>query len=307
MDFQFPPALDTVPLFHQGKTRDTFPTASAGTLLIVATERLSTHNVIHQSAVPYKAQVLTALTIFWLKRVLEQQGIAHHLVAYGPAIYEHLQGDRSQYPDDLHLRAIVVKKLKMIPIEFIFRAYLAGSLYRSFYSKGKEDPYGLRLLPGLELMHEFPDPAFTPTQKSADDEPMDAADVWFIQAKAVNLARNTFLSVRRHMRDRGLELVDSKFEIGLNEKEDVVLADEVATPDSSRFCRRSDIKLGQEPPWLDKQVARDEAERIWAGGEKAPLTFNPGVVQRLSDTYFEVFAGITGMHLKEFQGRFMGD
>jgi len=297
---KFAPALSNLPLIYQGKTRDTFPCKSQDELFIVATGRLSTHNIIHLSRVPQKPEVLTALTVFWLIHVLEKHGIRHHLIAYGDEIYRHLPGKRSDYPLDLHHRAIVVKKLMVIPVEFILRGYLGGSLGK-LYLKGLPNPYGNILEPGLQLMAPFSPPIFTPTDKSDTDDPLNGADVARSHPQACRISLQTFTLVRDHMRSLGLEFVDSKFELGLDDSGRVVLADEIATPDSSRFCRLSDIKLGVEPPWLDKQIARDEAERIWGDGPKVPLEFSPKIIQKLSDTYLDLFATIAGMELHDFQ------
>lgn len=300
-DPKFAPALTTLKLVHQGKTRDTFGTKSSDRLLIVATQRLSTHNIIHLSEVPHKEEVLTALTIFWLTELLEKRGIKHHLVSYGTDIYRNLPGGRSDYPTDLHHRAIVVKKLSMVPVEFIYRGYLAGSLFKSFYSKGLPNPYGISLKEGLPLMTPFPHPLFTPTDKSETDEPLDATATSVTYPDASHISLQVFIMVRDHLRALGLELVDSKFEVGMDELGDVTIADEITTPDSSRFCELSEITLGSEPPWLDKQLARDEAERIWGNGKKYPLKFSPEIIRKLSDTYLGIFHRITGRKLQDYQ------
>jgi len=305
---KYPPALTNLPLVHQGKTRDTFLTKSPDKLLIVATQRLSTHNIIHLSEVPCKDQVLTALTVYWLINHLESAGVNHHMVAYGSNIYNYLPGNRSDYPDDLHLRAIVVKKLEMIPVEFIFRGYLVGSLWKEFYSKGLPNPYGVNLEPGLPLMSPFSEPIFTPTDKSETDEPLSTQETAQVHFEATAVCFKTFTLVRDHLRALGLELVDSKFEVGVCRRSGLAIttiADEIATPDSSRFCDKSKIQIGKEPPWLDKQIARDEAERIWGKDKKVPLTFSSEIISVLSNTYLDIFARIAGMDLGKFQSQNM--
>jgi len=301
MNPKFTAAVLCLKLIHQGKTRDTFETRDSETLLIVATNRLSTHNVIHLSEVPHKGQVLTALTIFWLKELLEKNGIKHHLVAYGTDIYKHLPGNLSNYPKYLHNHAIIVKKLKMFPVEFIYRKYMTGSLFKNFYSKGLSNPYGLEIEPGLQQMSEFGIPVFTPTDKSATDEPLNAKATRENYPSASVMSLEVFTLISDYLKKLGLELVDSKFEIGVDNLECVTIADEIATPDSSRFCEISEITLGNEPSWLDKQVARDEAERIWGKGEKHPLEFNSDIIRQLSATYLRIFHRITGMKLQDFQ------
>lgn len=296
------PALDNLQLFHQGKTRDTFLLPDhPDLLLVVATDRLSTHNIVHRSRVPRKGEVLTALTVFWADEVLESNAIPHHVVAYGSDIYEYLPGRPINYPTDLRYRALVIRRLRMYPVEFVVRAYLAGSLYKEFVSKGLHNPYGIPIPPKSPLMKPFWQPVCTPTDKSATDDPRDASKTAARYPGAMRLAMSVFTVVRQHLNERGLELVDSKFEIGTGTRHRPVLVDEIATPDSSRFCKRTDIELGKEPQWLDKQIARNEAERLWGSGRRIPLSFSTEVVYALSDTYMDLFRSIAETTLDEFQ------
>lgn len=302
------PWILTLPLVYQGKTRDTFQAQWTDPndkrrppLLIVATDRISTHDVVHHSTIKQKGEVLTALTIARLIDVLERAGVAHHLVAYGREIYKYLPGKESDYPPNLHHRAIVVLRLDIIMVEFILRAYLGGSLWNTYYSKGLENPYRLALPSGLPLMYQFEEPIFTPTVKSDTDPALVSEEVEREYPAVVTLVRKVFDLGRKHLHEVGLELVDTKFELGLDEDGRLILADEVMTPDSSRFARLADIREGKNPPWLDKQVARDEAERVWAGGEKKPLVFDSNTVRKLIETYLEIFELIVGMPLAKFQ------
>jgi phosphoribosylaminoimidazole-succinocarboxamide synthase len=312
----FRPLLPNFPLLHQGKTRDTyvFPyaigaTANEELLLVHATDSISTHDIVHESTIPLKGQVLTALTVFWFMHVLRKSDLPNHMIAYGSRIYDYLPDKYEPYPKDLHLSAIVVRKLDIIPVEFIFRSYLAGSLYREFYIKGEPDPYGLNLPPGLPKMRRFDDLVFTPTKKSDEehDPPLRADAVEKEHPIPYALSRHAYKKMREYLNVRGLALVDSKFEVGVDRKNGKsYLADEVATPDSSRFARTDLITEGEDPPWLDKQIARDEAERRWREGEpRGPLTFHPFTVSRLADVYKDVFKRITGMSLAAFQQEHM--
>lgn len=298
---KYPGVLPGLELIHQGKTRDTY--RAGDKRLVVASDRLSTHNVVHLSEVPRKGEVLTALTVFWLKQVLEPEGVIHHLKACGRKIYDHLPGKPSDYPADLHHRAIVVQDLAMLPVEMIFRNYLAGSLYDKFHAKKLANPYGVVLPADMQLMKPFGLPVFTPTDKSETDDPLNAAAVNAQYPEAVEMARKAFILIGNYLRDRDMELVDSKFELGVDQTKGVVLADEIATPDSSRFTQLSLIKIGENPEWLDKQVARDEAEHIWGKGLKVPLQFDLDVVRHLTQTYHNVFGEITGVLLEEFQAK----
>lgn len=297
---KFSPTVANLRLVHQGKTRDTFATNDPDLLLVVATDRLSTHNVIHESVVPGKGEVLTALTIFWLVDVLEAEGIPHHLVAYGKQIFDYLPGSVGDYPPELQHRAIIVCKYEVHRVEFIFRAYMTGSLWR-IHSKGQPDPYYLNLPQGLRLMSKFESPIFTPTEKSEIDDPLRSSSVRSAYPMATRLSELVFERTRFVLNHVGLEMVDSKLEIGIDQYGKPVLVDEVATPDSSRFCLLSAIKEGEDPPWFDKQIARDEAERIWGTNPKIPLMFSPEITMEISSRYRSLFSIVTGQDLNQFQ------
>ena len=300
------PELKNLPLIHQGKTRDTFEArwpeyngSFWSPRLIVATNRLSTHNVVHKSTIPYKDEVLTALTIFWLVDVLGRAGIHHHLVAFGKNIYEYLPGKTRDYPANLHYCAIVVKTLDMCPVEFIQRKYLAGSLWR-LLRDGKKNPYG-KLARKPVLMMQFRSPLSTPTDKSETDDPQRASMVRAKYPQGVAIFREAYRLMRQHTNRVGIEVVDCKGEGGKDELGRFVIADEFGTPDCSRFCEKDKIVIGQEPAWLDKELARQEAERVWGNGPRVPLTFSPAVIAHLSTTYLDIFERIVGVPLVRFQ------
>lgn len=296
------PFLDSLPLYSQGKSRDTFEIPGHDDkLLVVSTPRISTHNIVHLSKIPHKDEVLTALTIFWCKEVLEKAGFPHHLLAYGQSIYDYLPEDNDSYPGDLHRKAIIVRKLTITPIEFIFRNYMAGSVYHDFYAKGLPNPYGIDFMPGLPLMYEFARAAFTPTEKSDTDDPKNAAFVMDRFPEEVQLVERSLGAIRRHLNERGIELVDSKEEVGRDASGKLYIADEIATPDCSRFCELSAIREGEEPAWLDKQIARDAALKMWGSNPRECLIFEPDVVMHLSKTYLGLFERITGKSLAAFR------
>ena len=273
-------------------------------LLIVATDRLSTHNIVHESLIPMKGQVLTALTVFWLTQIFPLLGLRHHLVAYGKDIFDYLPGKPSDYPADLDLRAIVVERLSVLPIEFIFRGYMSGSFYDKYYSKGIVNPYGITLPTGLQLMSKLSSVIFTPTEKSETDDPLESASVLNRWPEACELAYNAFYLTRMRLRGRGFEQIDGKYEIGVDSAGNFYVVDEIGTPDSCRFCSPKSIVVGSEPPWLDKQIARDAAVKIWGKGPKRPLVFSADIIEGLSGTYLKMFAGITDFSLTRFHQNF---
>lgn len=295
------PGLDPI---HQGKVRDTFATVDPEVLLLVATDRISTHNVVHASLVPLKGQILTALTVFWTE-VLCEDDIPHHILASGQDIYDFLPMTDQPYPEDLHLRAVAVRKLDMLPFELIFRGRMAGSLWSEYYSKGIPNPYGLELPSELELMSPFDSPIFTPTEKSETDDPVRASDIRQAYPAHVGMAEELYRRGIRYALSRGIEIIDTKIEVGIDQYGRVCVGDEILTLDSSRFVQSADIVIGKNPPWADKQIVRDEAELIWGGKKKgSPIAFSKDTIRQAQDMYLRVFHQLTGMSLGEFQQKY---
>lgn len=278
---------------HSGKVRELYELPDPDLLLMVATDRVSTHNVLHASAIPKKGEVLTAQTVFFARHVLA--GIPTHIVAAGRRIWHYLPTS-NRYPDDLHLRSYVIRKRIPHPREFIFRKRNAGSLWRALQTGS--DPYGLNLPQGLPLMHEFSEPVFTPTQKSEHDEPVHFGETLQSYPNAVTLTGAAFGIMRTYLNRRGIELIDAKFEA-----DEHMLLDEFGTGDCSRFALVSDLVSGKEPPWLDKEPVRQAAAEAWGSGPKSPLTFTAEAVEGFRDHYLRSFELITGRMLDSFQAR----
>jgi phosphoribosylaminoimidazole-succinocarboxamide synthase len=291
---RFPSAVPGLVCIHQGKVRDTFEIPGRpDLLLVVATDRVSTHNIVHGSLIPGKGQALTELTVFWMNNIQDiDPDIDTHLYAHGDEIYSYIP--RQDCPTDLHLRAVIVRRLIMIPFEFIFRSRMAGSLWKDFYQKGQPNPYGLVLPPGLRLMSPFGETVFTPTDKSEMDDPRDANEVMRMYPEAYRLALSVYEKGRKHAAERGIEIIDGKFEVGIDDHGKVILADECLTPDSCRFVEASKIVVGNEPSLLDKQYLREEAELMWAGGKKTPVTFSPAVIEETMRRYSSIVQKLTG-------------
>ncbi len=165
---------------------------------------------------------------------------------------------------------------------------MAGSLWKDYYQKDLPNPYEIELPSGLQLMSPFTWTVFTPTDKSETDDPLSAAATLAKYPEAYDLALSVYQTGRSFAGEAGIEIIDGKFEIGIDEDGHVVLADECLTPDSCRFVRADGITVGQEPAWLDKQYLREEAERVWAGGKKVPLTFSPAVIDETTRRYEEI-------------------
>lgn len=292
------PYMNCLPVRHQGKVRDSFDgTTTPGTFLIIATDAVSTRNVAHKSLVPDKGYLLNALSIFWILEVLKRT--PHHIVAFGKKIYEHLPKNRP-YPDDLHMRAIVVKILKMVPVEFIERKRLCGSLYDKFYSKGLSNPYGIKLEPGLSLMHPFDQPIFTPTEKTATDDELNSNTVEYLLPEEVSMTHDVYRQGFEYAIKRGIEIIDTKEEVGRDKDGVLCLGDEWLTCDSSRFVDQNAISLGEMPPWQDKEIVRQDAMRQWANGPKVPLEFSEKILSDTSNAYHRIFEQLTGENMRSF-------
>jgi len=285
-----------LPHWHSGKVRNTYQIPNRKQLLLmVASDRLSTHNIVHLSPVPEKGELLTALSAFWLMGPLGS--ISHHIVAWGRRIYKYLPQEH-EYPLGLHHRAIVIHERKVTRIEFIFRNYLAGSLWR-VYQKS-EDPYRLRLRQGLPLMHRFSQPVFTPTEKSENDEPLPYGDVLGRAPAGVVATRRAFNIGTPYLAERGITLIDGKFEASGE-----TLVDEWLNGDCCRMAWTKDVHEGEEPPWLDKEIARQIAMQKWGDGPKSPLEFSEHETNRIAAGYHTAFEAITNMTLSAFQKEHM--
>lgn len=280
---------DQLPLVRRGKVRDIYRVPGhPDLLLLVATDRLSTHNVVHDSIVPGKGAILTALTVFYAQELYRD--LPTHLVAHGARIYDYV-GD-VDYPD-LERRALVVKESKVDPVEYIYRDYLAGSLAKA-YERG-EDPYGLMLPEGLRRMQRFPETVFTPTEKSETDPPLPYRTVLEQYPKSAELTRTAYERLSSYLRQRGIVLVDAKFEAG-----SAGLVDEWGTGDCCRMAYLRDMVDGKDPPFLDKEPFRAWAERMWGDGERVPLQFPDDVIIKGQERYENAFAAITGFGYKEY-------
>lgn len=296
------PSIPGLPFLHQGKVRETYRIDEyPDLLLVVASDRVSTHNICHESTIPLKGRTLTAMTVFWMRDIFPD--VPNHLIAYGRDIYDFLPKS-NLYPKDSHLRSIVVRKLYMLLVEFIFRNRMAGSLWKDFYSKGLPNPYGLILPGGLQLMSEFPEAIFTPTDKSETDDPIGSLETMARYPEAYELTHNVYERAREIAARSGIDIIDGKFEVGVTQLGEFVLADECLTPDACRFVESTDIQIGTEPSWLDKQFVREAAERMWAGvpaKERWSLEFDPETVRETTNRYLKVVQRLIGVSLEDYQ------
>jgi len=281
-----------------GKVRDLYAVGD-DRLLLVASDRVSTYDVVHPTPVPDKGRVLTALSAFWFHRL---SGLGpHHLVSTSldalPAdVAGHLDADTRSY---LRGRVMLCRRAEILPFECVVRGYLAGSGWREYQQTGAV--CGVPLPPGLEESSRLPEPIFTPATKAEHGE-HDENVSFEVVADALggalaNELRDRSLALYAagadHAASRGILLADTKVEFGLLDGE-VLLADEVLTPDSSRYWPADRWVPGQTPPSFDKQFVRDYATST--GWDKRPPApeLPPEVVEATRSRYLEAYEHLTG-------------
>ncbi|MGD0155466.1 MAG: phosphoribosylaminoimidazolesuccinocarboxamide synthase [Terracidiphilus sp.] len=288
-------SLGDVPLLGRGKVRDLYAVGDA--LLLVATDRISAFDHVLGSGIPDKGRILTQISLFWFEKL--KPIVPNHLLTADvkefPAILQ-------PYCDQLAGRSMLVKRAAMFPVECVVRGYLAGSGWKEYKESGTV--CGIKLPPGLQDGSRLPAPIFTPATKSQDGEhdeniPYSAVENLVGAQEAAELRRLTLKIYQRaveHAESRGLILADTKFEFG-KIAGGIILADEVLTPDSSRFWEGKAWKPGGAQPSFDKQFVRDYLEEIrW--NKQAPAPSLPDeVVERTRQKYLEAFSRLTGQEL----------
>ena len=285
--------LPHLKLLHRGKVRDVYE-ADAEHLLIVTTDRLSAFDVILPDPIPGKGKVLTAVANFWFARTTHI--IGNHLAPELPL--ETVVPDAGQRAA-LDGRAIVVRKLRALPIEAVVRGYLIGSGWKDYQRDG--EVCGVALPPGLRLADRLPTPLFTPATKAAvgdHDENIGFGRV--VELLGQDLAeqvRSKSLALYAHAAEyalqRGIIIADTKFEFGLDGAGRLVLIDEALTPDSSRFWPVESYAPGTSPPSFDKQFVRDYLETLdW--NKRAPGPRLPAdILRRTAEKYAEALRLLT--------------
>ena len=286
--------LPGIERYARGKVRDVYEAGDF--LVIVATDRLSAFDYILPTPIPDKGRVLTALTVFWLDLLREL--VPNHFVSANVGDYP---AQFHAFRDQLEGRSMLVHRAKMIDIECVARGYISGSGWKDYRREGKI--CGIALPAGLRESDVLPQPVFTPATKaqSGHDENIafDAVAVKLGGALAARLSELTLAIYKRaasYAETRGIIIADTKFEFGFLGGQ-LVLADEVLTPDSSRFWPRATYQPGGPQPSFDKQYVRDYLESIhWNKQPPAPA-LPPDVIQRTSEKYREAYRVLTGKTL----------
>ena len=282
-------------LHARGKVRDLYSVGEY--LLLVATDRISAFDHVLATGIPGKGKVLTQLSLFWFE--LLKDIVPNHLIT---ADVKHYPAELRGYADELDGRSMLVKRAQMFPVECVVRGYLSGSGWKDYLATGAV--CGIPLAPGLREGDRLPEPLFTPATKSLDGE--HDINISFnemiarVGAQSAERLRSLSLAIYNkasaYAEERGLILADTKFEFGTT-AEGIILADEVLTPDSSRFWPRDQYKPGQQQPSFDKQYVRDYLESIrW--NKQAPAPALPDeVVTRTQQKYLEAYRLLTGKSL----------
>jgi len=285
-------ALRGLTRLHEGKVRDIYA-VDADTLLIVTTDRLSAFDVVLPDPIPDKGRVLNSISNFWFART--RQLVPNHLTGRDPAS---IVSD----PDERALlagRAVLVRRLRALPVEAVVRGYLIGSGWKDYQARG--ELCGIALPAGLELAAPLPQPLFTPSTKARpgehDENVPFAAVAALIGPQLAAAVRDTALALYRFAADyalsRGIIIADTKFEFGVDASGTLTLIDEVLTPDSSRFWPADTYRVGTSPPSFDKQFVRDYLETLdWDKKAPAPR-LPPEVIARTSEKYREALARLT--------------
>ena len=278
-------ATSDLPRIASGKVREIYDLGD--TLLLVASDRISTYDVVHPTPIPDKGRVLTGLSTFWFERTTAI--VPNHLVSVTDGV-----------PDDARGRAMVVRRLEMLPVECVVRGYLSGSGWKDYQHTGLL--CGIKVPEGLAEADQLPEPIFTPATKAQEghDENIDFEHAVELigdralaeRAREVSIA--LYQHAAAHARSRGIILADTKFELGLDSGGALTLGDEVCTPDSSRFWPADQYQPGRSQPSFDKQFVRDWASSTgWDRTPPAP-EIPDEVVTRTREKYLEAYERITG-------------
>ncbi|HEU5337662.1 MAG TPA: phosphoribosylaminoimidazolesuccinocarboxamide synthase [Sulfuricaulis sp.] len=292
-EFLFQSDIKSLRLRNRGKVRDIYDVDDKH-LLIVTTDRLSAFDVVLPNPIPGKGEILTKMSNFWFARVRttipnQLTDLSLDKIIKDPAERKQVEG-----------RAIIVKKLKPLPVEAVVRGYLVGSGWKEYKTSGTV--CGIKLPSGLKEADRLPEPLFTPSTKAdvgQHDENISFDQV--VELLGKNMAekvKNASLTIYKecaaYALTRGIIIADTKFEFGLDENGTLTLIDEVLTPDSSRFWPADSYKPGANPPSYDKQYVRDYLETLgWNKKPPAPK-LPPEVIAKTAEKYREALTKLTG-------------
>lgn len=281
-----------LPLYKRGKVRDVYDLGDR--LLVVATDRISAFDFVLPSLIPNKGKILTQLSIFWFdftSYICPNHVLTTNVDEFPPPL--------PKYKEVLDKRSMLVKKTKVVPIECVVRGYLAGSGWSEYRETGKAS--GVKLRPGLVESDALPHPIFTPATKAEEGHDVNIS---FKEMKKIldddNLAmkiKKTSLKLYQKASlfalSKGTIIADTKFEFG-TDKDDLILVDEIFTPDSSRFWPLRTYAPGKSQPSLDKQFVRDYLLSSSWDRKSTPPPLPPDIIEQTAKRYFDIYALLTG-------------
>jgi len=283
----------SLPLAGRGKVRDIYDLGDS--LLFVATDRISAFDCVLASGIPFKGRVLTQLSLFWFDFLKDV--VPSHLIT---ANVEKYPRRASRHPS-VRGRSMLVRKAQMLPVECVARGYLAGSAFKEYQTNGQV--CGIPLPPGLRDGDRLPEPIFTPATKAVTGHDVNVPFRYIANSLGVDVAgqlRDLTLEIysraAAYALEKGIILADTKFEFGVVEGK-LILADEVLTPDSSRFWPADSYSPGSPQLSFDKQFVRDHLERTgWNKRPPAPA-LPEDVVRKTSEKYIDAYTRLTGLEL----------
>ena len=284
--------LKSLELLNQGKVRDIY-NINDEKMLIVTTDRISAFDVIMKQAIPLKGQVLTQMANFWFKKI--DKIVPNHLTHEDPLNFVHKEDSNK-----VKNRAIVVRKLKPIPVEAIVRGYLIGSGWKDYQMN--QSVCGINLPPGLKLAEQLLEPIFTPSNKAKvgdKDENISIKECESLIGKNIteqiaNISIELYKYAFSYAYQKDIIIADTKFEFGVDNSGKIYIIDEVLTPDSSRFWPMESYQTGISPPSFDKQFVRDWLEGIDWNKSPPPPDLPIEIIEKTSQKYQEVLTKLTG-------------
>ena len=289
-------SIKSLPLLHKGKVRDTYEVDDKH-LLIVTTDRLSAFDVVMNEPIPNKGFVLTQMADFWFRKL--SYVVANHLSAIAPESVVS-ENEVAQVKN----RAIVARKLKALPIEAIVRGYLSGSGWKDYQKT--QTVCGIKLPQGLKESAKLDEPIFTPSSKEVvgqhDEnisfEECEARIGKEIATRIKEISIKLYQEASAFAITKGIIIADTKFEFGLDDENNLVLIDEILTPDSSRFWPLDQYREGVSQPSFDKQFIRDWLESSGWNKTPPPPSLPLDVITKTSQKYLEAFQKLTGQEIK---------
>ncbi len=283
-----------IELFKRGKVRDVYDLKDK--LLVVSTDRISCFDVVLPTCIPHKGEVLTKLSLFWFE--LAKDVVPNHLIT---AEVNDYPAELSKYRDGVKGRSMLVKKAKPIPVECIVRGYLSGSGWKEYQQS--QSICGIKLPSGLKESDKLPEPIFTPSTKEDVGHDINVSQDFVekelgreITSKLKDISVAIYKKASEHAAAKGVIIADTKFEFGMYENQ-LILIDEILTPDSSRFWPKDEYKPGGPCPSFDKQFVRDYLEKLdWDKTPPAPK-LPEKIVKKTSEKYLQALKMITAKNI----------